>query len=50
MESRLQRLAEIKIADTWTTEDETSAVQKLAKAAFTYNNQKGLLNVMFYVV
>ena len=41
---RLLKLAETKIAEHWTEEEEVSAMRKISKAAFKYSNVKGFLN------
>lgn len=43
-EEDLARLAAIHVADTWSDEEEQSALKKLTKVAFSYNSVRGFLN------
>ena len=43
--AQYERLTASKVASVWTEEDETTAIQKIAKVAFTYDYVKGGLEV-----
>ncbi len=38
---RLSKLGEVKVATTWTPEDEQSGIRKIAKVAFAFDKNKG---------
>ncbi len=44
-EKHYEKMTAVHVADTWTELDETSAIKKIAKVAFTYDGMKGGLEV-----
>lgn len=46
-EERFSKLAEIKVSMKWSDQDEKTAIKKMAKVAFSYDREKGGLEVRY---